>query len=256
MDCFTSFIRIEMKKKILIILLIFAAGTRMYSQQLGIGFKSGLGTYSMSELKTLNESMQPDFDAKLVTDFPPYFFYKPSLLLRLEQFTIGLTYTFQSTGSRISAKDYSGEFRFDMKLHSNNLGVITSMDLMKRNRSRFSIYAEPGLSFSKLEINQYLYLLNTVIHDQTLRFKALNYYFEPGINYSYSIIPAVSISMNLGYYSQIGKKNFHKDGEKDNEMANPITHETIKPQWRGLRFGITLMYNINPTIEKTVPAGI
>jgi hypothetical protein len=137
-----------------------------------------------------------------------------------------------------------------MKVHANNPGAYVAMDVISRNKSRFSVYAETGLSFSKLEINQYLYLLNTVIHDQTLKFKALNYYFEPGIDYSYSIIPAVSLSMNLGYYLQMGKKNFHKDGEKDNEMVNPITHESIKPQWRGLRVGITVMYNINLKANK------
>jgi hypothetical protein len=199
----------------------------------------------MKELKTLNDAMQPDFDSKLVNDFPAWFYYKPSLRISLEKFTIGLTYTYQSTGSRISARDYSGEYRFDMKVHSNNVGLYFAMDALTRNKSRLSVYAEPGLSFSGLGINQYLYLLGSVIDDQTVKFKAMNFYLEPGIGYSYAAFPFFTATVNLGYYLQAGKQDFHKDGDKDRKLVNPITDESIKPRWNGIRFGITLMYTIN-----------
>jgi hypothetical protein len=234
-----------MKKTVLVLLLHLTAGISMYSQQLSAGFSTGVGTYSMSELKTLNDAMQPDFDAKLVSDFPAWFYYTPSLQYRSGKFTIGLTYTFQSTGSRISAKDYSGEYRFDMKVHSNNLGICAAMDLKTWSKSRLSLYAEPGLSFSGLEIIQYLNLLGTVVGDETIRFKALNYYLEPGIGYSYSFVPFLTAAVNLGYYFQAGKQDFYTDGDKDNELVNPVTDEPIKPQWGGIRFGLTLMYTIN-----------
>ena len=66
-----------MKKTVLILLLHLAAGISMYSQQLSVGLSGGVGTYSMSELKTLNDAMQPDFDAKLVTIFRPGFIINP-----------------------------------------------------------------------------------------------------------------------------------------------------------------------------------
>jgi hypothetical protein len=234
-----------MKKFFLFVLLTVAEGISMYSQQLSIAFSGGVGTFSMSELKSLNESLQPDFDAELVTSFPPYFFYKPSLLLRLHRYTAGLTYTYQSTGSRISAKDYSGEYRFDTKVHSNNMGLYVSADVVKWTNLRISVYAEPGLSFSSLEINQYLCLFDTVLDDQTTRFKALNFYLEPGIDFSYLVSPSVTATANLGYYLQWGKQDFYTGGDKDNELVNPITDESVKPGWKGLRFGITLAYNIS-----------
>jgi hypothetical protein len=233
-----------MKKTMLIILFNLAVATGIYPQQLSIGFSTGVGTYSMSELKSLNEALQPDFDAKLVTDFPAWFYYKPSFRIRFEKLTLGLTYTYQSTGSRISAKDYSGEYRFDMKVHSNNPGIYLALDIYTQNKSRLSVYAEPGLSFSSLEINQYLYLLGSVINEHTISFEALNFYLLPGIDYSCSFFPSFTATVNLGYYIQAGKQDFHKDGDKDWELVNPVTHESIKPQWGGIRFGITLMYNI------------
>jgi hypothetical protein len=233
-----------MKRTILILFLHLAAGTSIFSQQLSIGFTGGVGTYSMNELKTLNDAWQPDFDAKLVSDFPAWFYYQPSLRFRSEKYTIGFTCTFQSTGSRISAKDYSGEYRFDMLVHSKNLGVYFGLDVLTRNKSRFSVYAEPGLTYSNLKINQYLHLLSTVVDDQTVKFRALNLFLEHGIAWSYSIFPSFTAGLNLGYSLQAGKQDFYTGGDTDRELVNPVTHESIRPQWNGFRFGITLMYHV------------
>jgi hypothetical protein len=235
-----------MKKIFLLLLLSLFAGKCLYSQQFSIGFSGGVGTWRMNELKSLNETVQPNFDAKLVTDFPARFYYQPSLLMKMDKVTLGLNYTYQSTGSRISAKDYSGEYRFDMLVHSNNVGVYAAMDVVTLKNSRLSVYVKPGLSFSNLEIKQYLILLNTVLDDQSVSFKALNYYLEPGMEYSWSVFPSFSIEVNLGYYLQAGKQDFYTDGDKDRELTNPVSGESVKPNWTGIRFGLTLVYTINP----------
>ncbi len=233
-----------MKRIVVIFLLSLAAGTYTFSQQISIGFSSGVGTYAMDDLKSLNEAVHPVFDTKLVTDFPPYWFYQPSLLIKLHKVAFGLNYTFQSTGSRISAKDYSGEYRLDMKVHSNNLGLVAAVDLLEENNLRFSVYLEPGMAFSDLKINEYLILLDTELENETMRFKALNYYVEPGIEFTYTLFPEISLGLNLGYYFQAGKRDFHLDGEKDILLTNPSTRETIKPGWSGIRLGMTLTYDI------------
>jgi hypothetical protein len=231
-------------KLLLVILLVFAPGILIFSQRLVTGVSAGVGSYSMKDLKALNEAVKPPFDCKLVSDFPPYLYYQYSLVLDDEAYSYGMFYSYQSTGSRISAKDYSGEYYFDLNVHSNNLGMYLSMNLVSKNKFRVSTYAKPGLAFSKLEISENFTLLDTVLTDSKLSCVATAFFVEPGINFSWFILPAISIDIFAGYFLQMGGQNFHLKGEKDRVLVIPDTGWEIKPGWNGFRIGISMMYNL------------
>jgi len=231
-------------KLLLIILLVSASGRRIFSQHLVTGFSAGMGSYSMQDLKDLNEAVKPFFDSKLVSNFPPYLYYQYSLVLDKELFSCGMFYSFQSTGSRISAKDYSGEYCFNSRVHSNNLGVYLSLHMLSKNKFRLSIYANPGLAFSKLDLSENLTIFDEALVDTSLNFKAVSVFLEPGIAFSIFVIPSVSISINAGYSLPMGEQSFHLDGEKENLLTIPKSGQEIKPNWTGFRFGISAMYNL------------
>lgn len=225
-------------------LLTSVFSSQLYSQTINLGFKTGVGTYFMKELKALNKTISTPFQSELVSDFPPYFFYQPYLIVKMRIFSIGLNYTYQSTGSRISAKDYSGEFRYDMQVHSHNLGINNSLQIIALDKNSLYLYTLVGIEFSGLTISHYLNVLNAQLTDESIKYKALNYYIEPGFTYQYQIIPAIGATLHLGYCLQLGDKPFHKSGDKDQVLTNPYTGDHIKPEWDGFRFGISVIYTL------------
>jgi hypothetical protein len=234
----------KLNKLLIAILLLSVTLHPAYSQRLAAGFSAGVGSYSMADLKLLNDYVKPDFDCKLVSDFPPYLYYQFSLLLDEEEYSFGLFYTFQSTGSRISAKDYSGEYYFDLNVQSNNLGLYAATNLMQKNNFRLSVYAKPGIAFSNLDLSEYFTILDTVLADEKASCRATSFSLEPGIHFTCLVLPSVSIGINAGYSLQMGAQVFHLEGQKESILVIQDTGKKIRPNWSGFRFGISVMYNL------------
>jgi hypothetical protein len=227
-----------------VILLLAVTGHRVFSQHLVLGVSSGLGSYSMADLKLLNENVMPSFDCKLVSDFPPYLYYQTSVVLNEEKYSFGLFYSFQSTGSRISAKDYSGEYYFDQNVQSNNFGLYAALNLVRKTNSQLSAYAKPGIAYSNLDLSEYFSILDTVLADEKASCRATSFSLEPGIDFTYMIMPSISIGINAGYSLQMGAQIFHLPGQKESILVIQDTGKKIRPNWSGFRFGISVMYNI------------
>jgi hypothetical protein len=240
-----------MNKILYIIVLVLALDNYIYSQDLKVGFTTGIGTYSMSGLKTINKAITESlpFDTQVVSGFPLYLYYQPKVVMKFADFSFGLVYTFQSTGSRISGKDYSGEYRFDMKVNSNNPGIYAEINILSKNNYKFSIYSNGGFVFTNLKMNEYFNLQDTLLTDASTKFKALNYYFEPGINATYSLSPVLSLALNAGYFIQFGSKGFYKESNKDYILTDPSNQKTINPDWNGIRVGISAYYAFHKKVK-------
>lgn len=214
-----------------------------WSQSYQFGLQGGIGSWSMSGLKTINELAFQGipFNTRLVADFPPYIYYKPSLLRVFDGYSIGLVHTFQSTGSRISGRDYSGEYRFDMKVKSYSPGVYYERELSAVHQLKISFYATLGCSFSRLKITEYLRVLDTLAIHDNVKFKSLNFYGEPGINLRYPLKP-FSIGLNGGYFIPFGNQAFYTNNNKNNILYDTNKRMPITPGWKGFRIGIGLYY--------------
>jgi hypothetical protein len=235
-----------MTKRVLITLLLLISFIRANSQEFNFGFQTGIGTYSMKGLKNINKTVPQGlpFDTKLVSDFPAYFYYRPSIIIRFNDFGLGLVYSFQSTGSRISAKDYSGEYRFDMKIKSNTPGIYCEVKLSAENKFNFYLYSIIGPSFSNLETKEYFNVADTVLTNANYKFKAQNYYIEPGINFLFPV-KAFSFGLNLGYLIQFGDQAFYTGNDKKNILFDTKNQVSVKPDWNGFRVGLSVFYNLS-----------
>ena len=228
------------------ILLLVIYGSA-YSQEFKVRMQTGIGTYSMKGLKNINDYIINGlpFDTKQVSNFPAYWFYSPSILLSKNNFSIGPVYSFQSTGSRISAKDYSGEYRFDMKVKSSSIGIYAQFDLWSQQKSTLSFYSTLSAIFSGLEIIEYFNVSDSTLSNSSVNLKSLNYSFEPGVNYTYSFLKQLSLGVNLGYLVPFGKQAFYMGSNKDNTLYDSKNQEPVKPEWNGIRLGITVCYTLN-----------
>jgi hypothetical protein len=217
-------------KKILLAALILCMTAEIYSQKVQFSMTAGLGSYAMTDLRSVNEAVMPDFDSRLVTDFPPYWFFQPRLNLIWTKFNLGFEYTIQYTGSRISAKDYSGEFTYDMLIASDNVGLFFGWELIRKNRFRLAVEAHSGMAFTKLDVDYSFQLNNTIIEEYSSRSRVTNFYLQPGLSCDYFIFPQMSLGLSAGYYFDIGNPNF------------TIFNDEVGAQWRGYRIGLTMGY--------------
>jgi len=234
-----------MAKKILILLFVLGTFLTAYPQELKFGLQTGIGTYSMEGLKNINDYVSGDipFDTKITSDFPAYFYYRPSVVFAWNRFSLGLIYTMQSTGSRITAKDYSGSYRFDMKLRAASPGIYCDLKLANTNNGKFSIYSMSGVLFSKLGMQEVLNVNSTEIENSKYTYKALNFFLEPGLNYSYNV-KSFTLGLSFGYSFTLGKQAYYSVTDKDRKIYDPVSKEPLKPEWNGLRTGISLSYTL------------
>ena len=73
--------------------------------------------------------------------------------------------------------------------------------------------------------------------------RAMGFYIQPGLNYFLRLNSKVRFSADLSYYLGI-EKGYHLPGSKDQKIYNTTTGKPIKPQWDGIRLGITAYWNL------------
>jgi hypothetical protein len=217
-------------KKILLATLLLCMTVKIYCQKVLLTMTVGVGSYAMTDLRSVNDAAMPDFDASLVTDFPPYWIFQPRLSLIWNKCTLGFEYTIQYTGSRISAKDYSGEYQYDMLVSSDNVGIFFGWQLLRKNRFRLSGEAHGGMAFTKLDVDYSFQLNSTTVEEYTDRSRVNKFYFQPGLACDYFIIPQLSLGLSAGYYFDLGNQYFS------------IFKDQVGAQWRGYRIGLTIGY--------------
>lgn len=227
-------------------MLLILVSVKVNSQQFLIGYQPGTGTYSMKELKTLNETIMKSlpFDTKTVTNFPPFINHGASFLFNIGRVYTGLTYTFFSTGSRVSGKDYSGEYHFDMLINSSAPGIYASVGLLQKGKAVFSFYAASGVMFSNLETNEYLKVQENILSDETFKFKSFNLFTESGFKITYPV-KFLDIGLNAGYAFQYYNRFFKYEENKEMYLINPVSGKRIKSGWNGFRAGLSVFYTFN-----------
>jgi hypothetical protein len=239
-----------MKRIVHIVLLILILNTKAISQEFSAGLQSGIGTYSMRDLKNINKILPGElpFDTKTVANFPPFIYYSVVVKKLIGNMNLGIVYLFQSTGSRISGKDYSGEYRFDMLTNSSAPGIYSEYIWPSTGKSRLSYFSIFGVTFSRLKINEFLTVLNENVTDETYRFKATNYYIEAGFSYDYPV-KFLKIGINAGYLIQFRNNSFHSAGNKNEILTNPQSGEPAAPGWSGIRAGLSVIYRFPARVQ-------
>lgn len=123
-----------MRKFGIILFVIFQISLpiTLFSQELNFILGSGVGSYKMDDLKEFNNIVLKSlpFDARITNNFPIYWNYKSSILYSFKKLlTAGITWSYQSTGSRLSRVDYSGVYSFDSRIRSSTPGIIIELFL-------------------------------------------------------------------------------------------------------------------------------
>jgi len=223
-----------------LLILFFPASYALNGQNIKFGIQTGIGTYNMSDLRNLNEvlTQKNPLNPKITSNYPPFIYYQPTIIFEFNFINIGFLYSRQSSGSRISIKDYSGEYRFDSKINSNVFGILSEIRFNPSDKLEFKLYSELGVLQTSLKLSEFFEVNGQPNLNDNYSFKSVNYYFEPGIKLSYPI-KQFCAEFNLGYFSQFGEETL-----SGKETLTNYDGDKIKADWSGLRCGLSVFYKI------------
>ncbi len=236
-----------MNRNTVVFLILFAfLPATVFSQEFRFVMQGGLGTYRMKDLKEYNSAVFNTlaFQAENVSNYPPYFYYKPAIILSFEKFSVGLELSHYSTGSRISSKDYSGEYHFDTRLRCTMPDIYADYTIYSVNeRCNVQIFADAGICFSRGILDEKLSLSGESVLNLTEVFRSKNYVVEPGLKATYEINQFMRASVCTGYAIQFGKEPLKSDDDAILVYYN-YSVNYVKPDWSGFRLGISLIASI------------
>jgi hypothetical protein len=233
-----------MKIKLLLVLGFTSFVLSLEAQNYKLCFQTGYGFYNMSTFSQLTTQVQSGlpFESKIISKYPPYHYYQPMLKFSKNNFDIGLVYLFQTTGSRISSADYSGEYTFDTKVNSHSPGIILGGILKDYNKIKLGFSMQTGLCFSTLKVNQYL-RLDKIVDNADYKYTAKSIYFEPGIKCIYTL-NNMGFEFNVGYFKEVLRSDYSYVGSESGNIS--VNKKLYDPDvWDGVRIGITFSYKLN-----------
>jgi hypothetical protein len=234
-----------MRKFLLITFAFCLLSSFVTAQSFTVSFETGIGQYKMDELKKINDFVVSGlpFDTKIVSDFPVYWYYLPGIFIKGETYTAGATLGFQSTGSRVSGEDYSGEYRLDMKISSYLPGFYGEFYGRNPRKLKLAGYGSFGMSRGYMVMHEYFMVVDTTVIDQKNEYYSITYFFQPGIKLNYNL-GSICFGLNMGYNLTFGGHAFYLDGNADNTLHDLKTNKTVSPDWSGFRLGLSVSYSL------------
>ena len=231
-----------MKKALLTIFILIALPVCINGQKRKLEFNSGVHFSQMRRLSALNNYIKKSlpFDTKIVSDFPGYWYYMPSLIRNTEKIDFGVSYLLTSTGSRLCGMDYSGEYIFDIKEKANAPAIYLGSDFRGSGNLSYRAGVNFGTIYTKLHLLEYLIVDNQYITYSSDDFKSSCLYFLPQFEVYYNI-KFISVGLNIGSLFQIANnKRFYFLNKLGYYLADPETYDPIFPEWNGYQLGMSI----------------
>jgi hypothetical protein len=215
--------------------------------QVNVSGRIGIGFYSMSSLKDYQEkrieALSP-IPAEIVTEFPPDVNYKAFISFpgRDNQTRFRFYYGFQTTGSRISLADYSGNLTLDMIVNGHMLGA------------EFEAFSTPVLKVINLKGYLCLGTSTTILkmrdhldvgenkQDESYTFYSHGLDVEPGLRATYKY-KKLEFGISLAYL-QDAELYFYMKGNKKVKLGYDSEH-LVFPGWSGVRTGFEVSFNLS-----------
>lgn len=235
--------------KLLLLLFVLIVGKSILkAQQISFSYGAGIGTYSMKSIKELNSyslTILP-FNARMTDNFPPTLFQEFSLGVTFNRIGLGLSYDFNTTGSRASYKDYSGEYTDDIIISGHLPALYFNYLVQKKQQFDIGIQAKTGVIFTESE-SETTIKIGQDSSVTKLNISAKSIFIYPRISLIYKPIKLINVGLNVGYLYDFGG-TLKQDGKT--KLYNPETHKEIKSGWGGVRADVTLTVNLPHFKEK------
>jgi hypothetical protein len=228
--------------KILILAIVVLFPVSVHSQVSFSAF-GGFATYKMAQLKEFNEVIKETlpFDVGTVDNFKPGFYFGASAqAVPFSNLLFGLRYQFNTTGSRIGTKDYSGYYSFDQIVNGHLIGIEPGVIMTETAKYRLTLTIMSGALFTNIKSKETLSISGEK-EESSENLSAFSIPVYPSLTLSIPVIDLISVCFSAGYLIDTGGK-VHLKG---NSNAVLMTGENIvKTGWNGLRINAGLKLNL------------
>lgn len=194
----------------------------------------GMSWLFQDDLRNINRetrNMLP-FLTQTIDDFPPYLSYGGQIIMVLSpRFGMGTSYMYQTTGSRIGAKDYSATYSFDQIISAHSPGLVLEYVLADRGEWRALAELTGGVHMASWKLKEKMVLGNESEGDE-YSFTAIRPYLFPALKAEYPFGKMWFAGIRLGYSFDLGGKY---------QLANqPDGKSELKASFSGVRGLVTL----------------
>jgi hypothetical protein len=225
-----------MKRFIFIVLLLVFVSETTKAQKIKIELGYGIAGYSMTDLKSFNDLILKNLpvEGKITDNFPSQPYETVTISSHISKtFIVGITGSYYTTGSRVSYKDYSGEYRFDNVLNSYNPGILIGTKLYA-GAVNISLLANASYSFVDMKFKETM-----MDNSQTDKFKSNSFSVLPELKIARKI-KMFEVSLNAGYMYDFEAPYTLSNG--NGKLKNSETNKEIRNNWSGYRFSLNLGY--------------
>lgn len=234
-----------MQKKFLLLYIFILMSISSYAQKLTFEYQQGMGHYQMSDLKTFNKLVLDNIPItpQLTENLPMYFYYQGEISSFVNDvFGIGAVFSLQSTGARISQKDYSGEYRLDELIRSESYALKWKFRIDTISDFKMQFYTETGVFRTTLSVDEYFELYNETSLEE-YKLNSLSLYFEPGLalSYPYKIF---EVGANIAYTFEFAHGDFETEAGYKSLPLNISAEEKAHSGWDGFRLGLFVRINL------------
>ncbi|CAD5298729.1 MULTISPECIES: hypothetical protein [unclassified Imperialibacter] len=229
---------------IISVVYFFLFTQEVRSQSVSLSFESTYGTYDMEDFKTAQNNIpfiflgygRINLPYKIYSNFEPYYGYNGMLTLHLEKLEVSIENGANSTGSRLSYKDYSGTFESDQLVSNKYWGAGISPFKMSLTDAFFiRPRLVSGVSLSSYSMENFAELTNTNSYiNQLIVVKSKQLFFEPQASIGFTKYRFI-VSASVGYHLQVVslKEKVIEGSEAEWQAYFPSGEP--KPQWNGVR---------------------
>ena len=205
---------------------------------------SGIATYKMDPLKKLNELTEENlpFPVRKINNFDPGFYLGGILQIPLfYNIELCLRYQYNTTGSRIGQKDYSGYYTFDQIVNGHLLGIEPEIIIDEKEHHRVSFSIMSGALFTTVKTEETLEVSGDKEQDSEY-LSAFSVPVYPSLKLSVPvIIDWITGSFSLGYLFDTGGKVHLKDNR---DAILMVDDKYIRTEWSGWRIALGLKFTL------------
>lgn len=189
-------------KKLLLLTCALLIGAAVYSQEITLEYHPGYGTYSMSDMKEyLKDALQYGNlkGAKTTDNFSGYLTHDLRVGYLINKHHFGLLFSHMNTVGQNHLADYSGEYRYRIRVYGNKLGAFYRFALTEPSKITPFFELSTGAVFSTANISQSLTIKDAGTESDEAKLKGTNLFVQPALGVIYRFSSFASISASVGY---------------------------------------------------------
>jgi hypothetical protein len=231
----------HISRKILTISLILCSLT-VVADNFEISLSTGKGFYKLQDMKSFQELSIPDYgvDIRMVESFPSYYFYSVSACYYIHgNWGVGFEGSFFSTGARNHYEDYSGYYKLDLILKSQNAGLLVNHRFRFFNRFFVIPEVNGGIKFSSLDISENLKVYNDSLVS-SMQFNNYSFFAKPRLRLAFNPVSHLCVGMSGGYEFNFPRELFFKDN-KNMILINSHSQKVLL-DWSGFQLALSLSF--------------